>query len=89
MSKPEDRYRNLKKKQLSDGTQVYRSAIPITIDLTDANEQFSASELDRMDILASNIYGSALDWWRIAAANKKVNGSIHFKPGQKVIIPKA
>jgi hypothetical protein len=89
MARPEERYRKLKKKQLPDGKQVYLPAIPLSINSTTEDEEFVAGEVDRMDTIAQNAYGSAMDWWRIAAANKKVNGSIFFKPGQRVIIPKA
>lgn len=88
MSRPDDRYRKLEVKKLEDGRNVYRSSIPISISTTDSDSKFIAGELDRMDILAKNIFGSAQEWWRIAAANKKVNGSLHFKPGQTVIIPR-
>jgi hypothetical protein len=89
MARPEDRYRKLKTKKLVDGRVVYSSAIPVSIETDDLDESFVANERDRMDIVAKNQFGSALDWWRIAAANKKVNGSLHFKPGQTVIIPRA
>lgn len=88
MPRPEDRYRKLEKKKLPDGRIVYRSAIPKTVETFEDDTHLIAGELDRMDIIAANAFGSSLDWWRIAAANKKVNGSIFFKPGQKVIIPR-
>lgn len=88
MPRPEDRYRKLETKQLPNGKTVYMSAIPMTVPadpLTDVS--IVANEQDRMDIIANNVYGSSQDWWRIAAANKRVNGSMHFTTGQTVLIP--
>ena len=89
MSRPEDRYVKLETKVLPNGKTVYRSAIPRTVDadpLTDTT--IIANEQDRMDIIAHNVYGDSAEWWRIAAANKRVDGSLHLKPGNSVIIPK-
>lgn len=88
MSRPEDRYVKLQTKILNDGTVVYRPAIPISVDSNVSDVTFIANERDRMDIIANNAYGSAVNWWIIAAANKRVDGSLHIKPGTKVIIPK-
>jgi hypothetical protein len=88
MAKPEDRYIRLTTQTLADGRVVYKSAIPVTVTtnpLTDLS--FTAGERDRMDILANNQYGSSMDWWRIAAANKQVNGSLYIRPGIKLNIP--
>lgn len=89
MINPENRYVKLQRKTLVDGTVVYKPALPKVIETTDDDTVIIAGELDRMDVIAANAFGSPLEWWRIAAANKKVNGSLMFKPGQKVIIPKA
>jgi len=85
---PEERYVTLETKQLPDGRVVYKSALPITV-VGDPNTDvtFVASDLDRLDILANNAYGSSMSWWRIAAANNRVNGSVHIKPGTHIIIP--
>lgn len=88
MSKAEDRYIKLETKTLSDGRTVYRSSIPATVDVNDNDQFVIANERDRLDIIAYNAYGSALDWWRIAAANKNVNGSLHLTPGTKLVIPR-
>lgn len=89
MSRPEDRYRKLETKTLPNGKQVYRSAIPISLDADPLiDPTIIANERDRLDIIAHNVYGSSEEWWRIAAANKRVNGSLHLKPGTKVLIPK-
>lgn len=85
---PNERYFKLDIKQLPDGRVVYAPAIPVTVigdPLTDTS--FVASDLDRLDIIANNVYGSAMSWWRIAAANKNVNGSLHIKPGTNIIVP--
>lgn len=89
MARPEDRYISLETKTLPSGRVVYKSAIPIVVPVDDLNDlTMIANERDRMDIMANNAYGSSEDWWRIAAANRKVNGSLHFRPGTTVIIPK-
>lgn len=89
MASPEDRYKKLSIKVLPNGKRVYKSAIPKNVPVTDTDISFVANEADRMDVIANNAYGSPMDWWRLAAANKTVDGSIHFKPGSTVIIPKA
>jgi nucleoid-associated protein YgaU len=89
MSQPEERYVELKTKILSDGRVVYRTAIPITITTDPLNDvTVVANERDRLDIIAHNVYGDASQWWRIAAANKHVNGSLHILPGESLIIPR-
>mgnify|MGYP003296379362 CR=1 FL=1 len=89
MSRPEDRYRKLETKTLPNGRVVYKSAIPLVVEADSLSDiSMVANERDRMDIIAHNVYGSAEDWWRIAAANKRVDGSLHLTPGQTVLIPK-
>lgn len=89
MSRPEERYVELKTKVLSDGRVVYRTSLPIAIDVDPLNSiTVTANERDRLDIIAHNVYGEASQWWRIAAANKHVNGSLHILPGETLIIPK-
>ncbi len=89
MSSPEDRYRKLETKTLPNGRVVYMSAIPLVVDVDPLmDDSIVASERDRMDIIAHNMYGSAEEWWRIAAANRRVDGSLHLKPGTTVYIPK-
>lgn len=88
MSRPDERYENLKTKKLANGRTVYAPSRPKVIETTDLDPVVIADERDRMDTIAKNVFGTAQDWWKIAAANRNVNGSIHFKPGKKVIIPK-
>lgn len=86
----QDRYDTpLNTKKLPDGKVVYRSLRPKTIipnPITDV--QITATEGTRMDILANNVYGSSTDWWLIASANGRFKGSLYFKPGSSIIIPK-
>lgn len=88
MARPEDRYVRLTKKTLRNGKEVYRSARPKAVSTDEADIRIVANEQTRMDVLANNVFGSAMEWWRIAAANRRVDGSIHMKPNQTVIIPK-
>lgn len=70
------------------GKVVYRSVIPTfvpTDSLTD--NTIEANDALRMDVMAQNVYGDASEWWRIAAANGKINGSLYFRPGTTIIIP--
>jgi hypothetical protein len=88
MSKPEDRYIKVETKTRPDGKLVYQSCIPKSIVVNELNDiQIVVSETDRMDVIANNVYGSAMDWWKIAAANKRTNGSLHLKPGTTIFIP--
>jgi nucleoid-associated protein YgaU len=90
VTKPEDRYETLDIKILSDGREVYASARPIKVQTDPLVDQvLTANERDRLDIIAHNVYGSAEEWWRIASANKKVNGSLHLRPGNKIVIPRS
>lgn len=83
------RYQNdLRQVKLADGRTVYATARPKIISTDVQDVVITADERDRADIIANNVYGSAQDWWRIAAGNAKVNGSLHFTPGQQVIIPR-
>jgi hypothetical protein len=89
MPRPEDRYIKLETKTLKDGRTVYKSAIPKTFEIDELNDiQLIAGETDRMDVIANNVYGSAHEWWRIAATNKRTNGSLFFKPGSTIYIKK-
>lgn len=88
MNRPDDRYVKLETKRLPDGRVVYRSCRPRAVETNEADASFEASSTDRMDVVAHNVYGSAMDWWRIAAANKRVDGSLFLKLGTTVIIPK-
>jgi hypothetical protein len=86
-SRPEDRYVSLTTKTLANGKVVYNSARPINIDPSPTDITVTADETDRMDVMANNVYGEASDWWRIAAANKRVNGTLHLPPGAQIVIP--
>jgi hypothetical protein len=89
MASVNDRYVNLRTKTLDDGRVVYASARPATVyadPFTDA--VLYANDADRMDTIANNVYGSPDSWWKIAAANKQVHGSLTLKVGTKLLIPK-
>ena len=83
------RYQNkLETVKLPDGRTVYQTVRPKVIQTDVQDIVITADERDRADIIANNVYGSAQDWWRVASANGKVNGSLHFTPGQQVVIPR-
>ena len=89
MSKPEDRYVELRTKILPNGRIVYRSARPRPVKVDETTDfQLVATERTRMDVIAHNVFGSSTEWWRIAAANKRVDGSLHMLPNKNLIIPK-
>jgi hypothetical protein len=85
----QDRYANpLKQKQLPNGKMVYRSLRPRSIKPDILNDsQINADDTIRMDKLAANVYSDQFDWWRIASANGRFQGSMFFKPGSIIIIP--
>lgn len=88
MSRLEDRYENLQIITLSNGKTVYRSCRPVNV-VENTNDQLMVTdEEDRLDILASTVYGSPEDWWKLAALNKHVNGSLHTRPGTILRIPR-
>ena len=75
-------------KTLPNGRIAYKSLIPIPIYIDPINDtQITATDVVRMDVLAFNAYGSAHEWWRIAAANAKADGSLYFRPGTTIAIP--
>lgn len=83
------RYSNeLRQVKLADGRTVYATARPKVIKTDVQDIVITADERDRADIIANNVYASAQEWWRIASGNGKVNGSLHFTPGQQIIIPR-
>lgn len=75
-------------KKLSDGRTVFVSARPKIVNTDVQDIVVHTNDFDRADIMASNIYGSASDWWRIISANGNFKGSIHFSPGQAITIPR-
>lgn len=90
MSSLQDRYSTpVQTKTLPNGRTVYVSLMPKPVPfnvLTDP--QITATDVVRMDVMAQNVYGSANDWWRIAAANGKADGSLFFRVGSNIIVPK-
>lgn len=84
-----ERYANkVKVKQLKTGKLVFNSLRPKSIKpnlVTDIT--LPATEARRMDEVANRVYGNPESWWKIAAANGKVNGSLYFRPGSTIIIP--
>jgi hypothetical protein len=89
MAFPEERYVKLRTMRRADGKLVYRSCRPATVVSDLANDTtIYASEMDRLDVIANNVYGSSESWWKIAAANHQVNGSISVSAGSKLLIPK-
>ena len=90
MANSQDRYVKLTTRKLADGRAVYASVKPKKINadpLTDIS--IPASDISRMDVIANNVYGSAQEWWRLASANGRVNGTMYLSPGNKIIIPRA
>ena len=86
--KPQERYsRLLQSKKLDDGRTVYKSNV--LKDIIESTDDFiiTAGAEDRADIIANNAFGDPDAWWRIIA-NKNFKGSLFFKPGQEVRIPK-
>ena len=88
-STPQDRYSTpLTTRKLEDGRVVFLSARPESIKPTPFKDvEVLAAQKTRMDVLANNAYGSAQNWWVIASANGRVDGSLFFRPGSKIIIP--
>jgi hypothetical protein len=89
MASTQDRYdTTLDTRVTRDGKLVYRSLRPRNIPIDPINDiQLAATDATRMDKLAFKAYGEALDWWRIASANGRVDGSLYFRPGTKIILP--
>jgi nucleoid-associated protein YgaU len=84
-----DRYdKPLEVIQLEDGRTVYRTARPTADSPSPDDVTIVTNEQDRFDIIAQNVYGRSSDWWRIAAANGKVNGSLTLPVGTTLVIPR-
>ncbi len=88
MARPEDRYVKLDTKTLPDARLVYKSARANDVVPTDTELRIISDEKDRLDIIARSVYGSPVEWWRLAAANRRVDGSLHSLPGKEIVIPK-
>lgn len=86
---PQTRYETpLVAKKLPDGRVVYMSARPVALKPLPLKDlEITSSKAIRMDTLAKNTYGSAVNWWVIASANGRVDGSLYFRAGSKIIIP--
>jgi hypothetical protein len=89
ISNPQDRYDTpLDTRKTSTGKTVYRSVMPKTIsEDSSMNVELQASTTTRMDRLANDLLDSPFNWWKIAAINKKVDGSLYFSPGTKIKLP--
>lgn len=48
---------------------------------------YTWKDSDRVDLLAWSLYGSELDWWRIADANPEILWWDDLPPGTQVRIP--
>lgn len=42
---------------------------------------------DRLDTIASDIYGDPLQWWRIADANPSLDDVLTLIPGTRLVVP--
>lgn len=86
---PQDRYQNLMETRTTPtGKLVYRSLLPkLYTDENSSNVEIYATIATRMDRLAQDFLNSPLNWWKIAAINQSVNGSLFFKPGTSVTLP--
>lgn len=89
MANPQERYiKSLETKITITGKEVYMSAIPKKIEADNTSDvQIVATDGTRMDVLAFERFGNAESWWAIASANGRVNGSLFFTPGKKILIP--
>lgn len=85
----QDRYDTpLDTRTLPNGHVVYRSVRPLAVfsnPLTD--NTILANDALRMDVIAQNVYDDPQNWWRIAAVNGHMNGSLYFRPGMTIVIP--
>lgn len=89
INNPQERYdTTMEVRRLPNGRMVYRSLRPKSIKISPGTDiEIAATDATRMDKVAHDVYGSAMTWWRIASANGRVDGSLYFKPGTKIIIP--
>jgi hypothetical protein len=69
------------------GKRYYNTLIPKNIVLDEFPREYVAQGGDRWDSLAYKFYGSATMWYKLAAVNGGVNGSIFIKPGTIIKIP--
>jgi hypothetical protein len=84
----QDRFENqLQTKTLRDGRVVFIPNRLKSIDENIMDVHIIVDELDRADLIANNVFGSAAEWWRIVAINKSFKGSLFFKPGTEIVIP--
>ncbi len=86
---PQERYETpMDIRKTPTGKNVYRSLIPKTIpEEQSLNVKLQTSISTRMDKLAQDLLDSPFNWWKIAAINNHVNGSLYFTPGTKINLP--
>lgn len=86
---PQERYETpMETRTLANGRMVYRSLRPKRYENDPLRDVEILSTLGtRMDKLSNEFFGTSLSWWKIALANGKVDGSLYFKPGTKIVIP--
>lgn len=84
---PYSRYNNLETKVLPNGKTVYKPTIPKTVKPNFSDAEVVAGDADRFDTIAYNLYGDADKWWRIASANRLVNGTLHIPSNTTIKVP--
>ena len=90
MATTQDRYENrVEIKTLRNGKKVYRSLRPKSISPDSTNIQITATDTLRMDSLSYTLYGTPMEWWKIASINGRVDGSLYFRPGSQILIPQS
>lgn len=88
-NKTQQRYQNpLVTQVLPDGRTVYMTNLPNTSATSVNDITIIANDETRLDVIAQNVYGSALDYWRIARTLGRWDGSLHVTPGTFITIPR-
>lgn len=86
---PQDRYdTTLETKKLPNGRLVYKSARPKSIKPNTATDVLLvATDVARMDKISNDAYNTPMNWWKIASANGRVDGSLYFRQGTTIVVP--
>jgi hypothetical protein len=82
-----NRYANIKIERSSLGRRYYAQNIYPDIPVSENDLYVITTATDRLDLLASDIYGDPFLYWIIASANALPGDSLTPPPGQQLRIP--
>ena len=82
------RYENIRKRKVNgNGISHFVNAIYPDIPISNSDQYMITTVGDRLDLMASDIYGDQNLWWVIASANSLSGDSLYPPVGMQIRIP--